>query len=95
MSPTEFPIALFRVGRIRATPNALKTLSEPDIHTGLQRHQAGDWGDVDNDDRDANDQALLEGTRLFSVYHSANRVKFWIITEANRSSTIILLPEDY
>lgn len=95
MSKTQLPIALFRIGRISATPNALQTLSQPDILTGLQRHQAGDWGDVDNHDRQANDQALQDGTRLFSVYHSANQVKFWIITEADRWVTTVLLPEDY
>jgi hypothetical protein len=61
----------------------------------LQRHQAGDWGDVDNHDRLANDHALKNGSRLFSVYHSADGVKFWIITEADRSLTTVLLPRDY
>jgi len=95
MSATNVPIALFRMGRIVATPTALCSLSQPDIFTGLQRHHAGDWGDVCAEDRLANDQALLEGTRLVSVYHSATRVKFWIITEADRHSTTVLLPEDY
>jgi hypothetical protein len=89
------PIALFRLGRICATPNALAELSQPDIFIGLQRHQAGDWGDVDNHDRLANDHALKNGSRLFSVYHSADGVKFWIITEADRSLTTVLLPRDY
>ena len=95
MSAKHVPIALFRIGRIVATPTALCSLSQPDIFTGLQRHHAGDWGDVCDEDRLANDQALLEGTRLFSVYHSANGVKFWIITEADRRATRVLLPEDY
>ena len=94
-SSNSIPVALFRLGRICATPNALATLSQPDILTGLQRHQAGDWGDVDDDDRQANDRALKDGSRLFSVYHSTNRVKFWIITEADRSLTTVLLPQDY
>lgn len=95
MSTTHVPIALFRIGRISATPNAIQTLSQPDILTGLQRHQAGDWGDVDNHDREANDRALKDRTRIFSVYHSANKVKFWIITEADRRLTTVLLPRDY
>ena len=95
MSDKNVPIALFRLGRIVATPNALGKLSHPDIFQALQRHQAGDWGDVDEEDRQANDRALTEGTRLFSVYHAANGVKFWVITEADRSATTFLLPEDY
>lgn len=86
---------LFRMGRIVATPNALATLSQADILTGLQRHHGGDWGDVNTHDRQANDEALSNETRLFSVYHSADQVKFWIITEADRSVTTVLLPEDY
>lgn len=89
------PIAIFRLGRIVATPNALTNLSEDDILRGIQRHQAGDWGDVGDHDRQANDQALVNGSRLFSVYHSTNDVKFWIITEADRSVTTVLLPQDY
>lgn len=95
MNSASLPRALFRLGRICTTPNTLETLSQSDILTGLQRHQAGDWGDVSNHDRQANDQALKDGTRLFSVYHSAKQVKFWIITEAERDRTTVLLPGDY
>jgi hypothetical protein len=89
------PIALFRLGRLVATPNALEKLQQSDILGALQRHQAGDWGDVNEHDRQANDRALIEGTRLFSVYHSAKQLKFWIITEADRSVTTVLMPKDY
>ncbi len=95
MSAPQVPIALFRLGRIVATPNALNRLTQPDILTAIQRHQAGDWGNVDNHDRQANDSALTNSTRLFSVYHAVNSTKFWIITEADRSVTTVLLPEDY
>lgn len=95
MNARKTPIALFRLGRIVATPNALAKLQQPDILSALQRHQAGDWGDVDGEDREANNRALAEDTRLLSVYHSATRVKFWLITEADRSVTTILMPEDY
>ena len=95
MNATNVPIALFRLGRIVATPNALSQLTQLEILRALQRHQAGDWGDVDVEDRQANDRALQEGTRLFSVYHSATGIKFWVITEADRSATTFLLPEDY
>ena len=88
-------ILLFHLGRICATPNALAELSQSDILISLQRHHAGDWGDVGDHDRQANDSALLDGSRLFSVYHSANQVRFWIITESDRSVTTVLLPSDY
>ena len=77
------------------TPNALSKLTQDDILIGIRRHQAGDWGDVDAGDKTADDRALVERTRLFSVYHSAAGVKFWLITEANRRVTTVLLPEDY
>lgn len=95
MNAHEPPIAIVRLGRVVATPNALSHLSQDDILRGLQRHQAGDWGAVDQEDRQANDHALAAGTRLLSVYHATNGVKFWIITEADRSVTTVLLPEDY
>lgn len=89
------PIAKFRLGHIVSTPNALSQLSPDDILLGIQRHQAGDWGDVDEHDHAANEHALVEGTRLLSVYRSAAGLKFWVITEADRSVTTILMPEDY
>ena len=63
----------------------------------IQRHVTGDWGDVCAEDADANEQALLTGARLLSSYRSSpvEAVKVWIITEADRSSTTILLPEEY
>ena len=95
MSSPVIPIAKFRLGRIVATPNALNSITNEDILKGIQRHQAGDWGDVEAEDRKANDQALVHGTRLLSVYLAVNGTKFWIITEADRSASTILLPEDY
>jgi len=95
MSLESLPTARFRLGQIVSTPNALSQLTLEDILAAIQRHEAGDWGEVDAHDRAANDHALRDGTRLFSVYRSASGVKFWIITEADRSSTTILLPEDY
>ena len=95
MSATTDPFAKFRIGRIISTPHALEHLTHEDILRGLQRHQAGDWGDVDEEDRQANEQALINGARLWSVYHSAKGLKFWIITEADRRSSTVMLPEDY
>jgi len=95
MSASTVPIAKFRVGRIVATPNALQSITEQDIFTAIQRHQAGDWGEVDATDRKANDRALAHGTRLLSAYTAQNGTRFWVITEADRSSTTVLLPQDY
>ena len=95
MSADPFPIAKLRLGRIVATPNALESIANDDILAGIRRHQAGDWGDVCAEDRHANDQALVHGTRILSVYRAVNGTKFWIITEADRSVTTILLPQDY
>ena len=95
MNAGSFPTAKFRLGRIVSTPNALEHLTEEDILLGIQRHQAGDWGDVNEHDRQENELSLKEGFRLWSVYHAANGLKFWLITEADRSATNVLLPEDY
>jgi len=95
MSTQTIPVAVFKLGRIVATPNALQSLAPADILTGIQRHQAGDWGDLDAEDRGANDRALVQGTRLLSAYRAANGTRFWIITEASRAITTVLLPEDY
>ncbi len=90
MSAAKFPL-----GRLVATPNALEHIPNPDIMAALLRHLTGDWGDVDEHDREENELSLKEGFRLLSVYRSAKGVKFWIITEADRSATTVLLPEDY
>lgn len=90
MSAAKFPL-----GRLVATPNALEHIPNPDILAALQRHLTGDWGDMDEHDREENELSLKEGFRLLSVYRSATGVKFWILTEADRSRTTVLLPEDY
>ena len=84
----------FRLGWLVATPRALDVLENQDIVRGLARHRAGDWGEVCIELRAANDQALGNGTSLFSVYRSATGVTYWIITEADRSKTTVFLPED-
>ena len=85
----------FPLGRLVATPNAINALGHDDTVNALNRHLSGDWGVLCEEDRKANDRALVEGTRILSVYHSVSGVKFWIITEADRSATTVLLPEDY
>jgi hypothetical protein len=95
MSTQSFPIAKFRLGHVVSTANALLQLSSEDILLGIRRHQAGDWGDLDAGDKAANDRALVERTRILSAYHTANGIKFKIITEANRKVTTVMMPEDY
>ena len=95
MSIYILPIVLFRLGRILATANAVASLTEDDITTAIRRHAVGDWGDLKEDDRQANARSLKEGLRLLSCYHSRNGIKFYVITEADRSMTTILLPEEY
>lgn len=85
----------FPIGRFMATPTAVKALPPADIETALRRHAVGDWGDVDEEDRRQNDLSLQQGLRLLSAYRATNGTKFWIITEADRSVTTVLLPEDY
>jgi len=85
----------FPLGQLVATPNALEHITHDDIIAALQRHVAGDWGDVCAEDKQSNDHAVAEGTRILSAYRAANGTKFWIITEADRSVTTVLLPEDY
>src|SRR5690348_13790903 len=88
---------LFPLGRVVITANAQRQLPPDDVLTALRRHRAGDWGDLCEEDREANESALQHGERLFSVYHTAApaRTKFYLITEWDRSATTILLPEDY
>ncbi len=85
----------FGLGRLVATPNALAHVSHEEILKALARHLAGDWGDCGAEDWATNDAALVQGTRLLSVYHTVDRTKFWLITEWDRSVTTVLLPEDY
>jgi len=84
----------FSLGQVVITPNALATLAPEDVQLALRRHHVGDWGDVCSEDHTENEFSLKNDLRLFSVYHSKGQ-KFWIITEADRSATTILMPEDY
>ena len=88
----------FRLGTIVATPNALEALQQAGI-SGMElisRHVHGDWGEMSADDKTANDLALQDGSRIFSSYILNDGItKIWIITESDRSSTCLLLPEDY
>ncbi len=83
------------LGQIVATPNALAQIPTAEIQQGLARHVQGDWGDLDKEDQRRNNAALRSGERLLSAYKTTAGKKFWIITEADRSSTCVLMPEDY
>ncbi len=90
--------ARFSLGRLLATPGALRLLdaSGVDPLAFLSRHVAGDWGDVPPEDAAENELSVREGYRVISSYPVGEAgAKVWIITEADRSSTCILLPEDY
>lgn len=90
---------LFELGYIVITANAQTTLGGRGqahiVQTMLYRHALGDWGDMAQEDAAANDAALQNGDRLLSAYQFEDGFKVWIITEADRSATTILLPEDY
>lgn len=93
----------FALGKVVMTPGAIDALSKSRQHPAefLARHQHGDWGDLDASDKQANDAACQhEGDvdkqdRILSAYKTAKGKKLWIITEADRSSTCLLLPEEY
>lgn len=85
----------FSPGQLVATPNALNCIPPDEIIAALTRHLRGDWGEVCAEDKRANNAALAKGGRLLSVYRSKRDIKFWLITEADRSVTTVLLPEDY
>jgi hypothetical protein len=90
-------IPLFPLGQTVGTPDALQALAESGESPALflSRHVSGDWGEVCAEDKRLNDAAVKDGSRLLSAYRTRNGVKIWIITEADRSSTCLLLPENY
>jgi hypothetical protein len=88
-TPAKFPL-----GQVVMTANAHDTLHPLAVADALRRHAAGDWGTVGRNDQAANEDALTHGGRLLSVYGTGD-TRFWIITEADRSVTTVLLPEDY
>lgn len=87
----------FNLGQLVGTPGALAALGEAGQSAGefIARHIVGDWGDVDKSDARLNDKSIGDGTRILSAYKLSTGVKIWIITEADRSSTCVLLPEEY
>jgi len=92
----------FRLGQTVATPAALKAIQQAGQSPAefLDRHVRGDWGDLCDEDKQANEDALQDGSRILSAYHTSTGQKIWIITEAadeddRREATTILLPDEY
>ena len=113
--PTMSSSPRFALGRVLATPGALRALDEAERVRGhgarrsgadglparslatelLARHITGDWGELDAEDQRANEDALVTDARILSAYVLPSGVKLWIITEADRSATTLLLPDEY
>ena len=89
--------ARFILGQVVATPGALEAMKESGESPAvfLDRHVRGDWGEVCDEDKRLNDEALSDGSRLLSLYTTKAGTKLWIISAADRSSTTILLPSEY
>jgi hypothetical protein len=97
MTDTNRLLPRFPLGRVVATPGALRALEEADQTPieFLERHQAGDWGELCNEDKMENEFSVRNGFRILSAYRTRNDVKLWVITEADRSATTLLLPHEY
>lgn len=83
------------LGTVVATRNALDAIPSSSILDALDRHENGDWGELSEQDRASNEEALILGERILSAYRTPSGARFWIITERDRSTTTVLLPEDY
>lgn len=83
------------LGQVLITPGAHDDLDLKDVDSSLVRHAGGDFGDVSEEDKELNETALETGDRILSSYRDRNGIKFWIITEWDRSATTILLPDEY
>jgi hypothetical protein len=90
------PISMkFNLGHLVITPAALESIPADDICKAINRHVCGDWGDLDPADHKENELALKNGFHLMSTYHASNGTKFYVLTEARRTVTTVLLPADY
>jgi hypothetical protein len=89
------PSPRFSLGEIILTEGASSKLSQTEIESGLHRHATGDWGEIDAECRQQNNKRVEIGGTLASIYKTAAGVKFYIITESERTATTILLPEEY
>ena len=87
----------FPLGRVVATPGALSALEKAEQHPAefLDRHVNGDWGEVPDADKQENELSVEQGFRILSAYTTSAGDKIWILTEADRSATILMVPEEY
>lgn len=85
----------FQLGQTLITQGARDEITETDVILALRRHASGDWGELSDEDKEANERALTEEARILSSYRDKSGTKFWIITEADRSATTVLLPSEY
>ena len=87
----------FPLGRVVATPGALAALEKAEQLPAefLDRHVNGDWGEVPDADKQENERSVAQGFRILSAYTTSAGDKVWILTEADRSATILMLPEEY
>jgi len=94
---TAQPAARFPLGQVVATPGAIAALARSGDTAAafLARHEQGDWGDVPPEDAASNEDALVDGGRILSSYRLGDGTVVWLITEADRSVTTVLLPSDY
>ncbi len=87
----------FPLGKTVATPGVLSALAKNDetYWSFMQRHCTGDWGDLEPEDKIENELSLLKGYRILSMYHLKDDTKIYIITEADRSATTVMLASEY
>ena len=93
---------LFPLGRITMTTNLQGQIQEAnpegweaELQDLIRRHVSGDWGCLDDEDKRENQISLERGSRIFSAYNASENIRVWVITEADRSCTTVLLPDDY
>ena len=94
---TDTKCKLFLLGMVVSTPGAVALLVKAGVHTReiIERHQSGDWGELMPDDCTLNDDAVKYGDRILSAYKLGAGGRLWVITEADRSVTTLLLPSEY
>ncbi len=88
-------MSLFTMGQLLATPGALEAINGASFWPYIKRHSQGDWGEIGPEDKAENELSIKHGFRLLSAYNLPEGGRIWIITEADRSATTILTPEEY
>jgi hypothetical protein len=89
------PSARFPLGNLHSTPGVIEKVPHFEMMLALSRHVRGDWGEVCDEDKAENEFAVDKYLRILSAYTAENGTRFWIISEADRSVTTVLLPDEY